>query len=363
MHFKRDFPFFRKFRRGHSRKLKNCIHARHSFRTILQKEQARANRFGHNFTLLAVDLGNRVRDDLLVCSVIQILTKRIRLIDEVGWLNKANIGVLLPNTNREGAQIFIDEIQKIMDQEHFVPHKIKICHYSIKSPLIEENNEDNKQNKKNCNFFVFKNIPIWKNVLDLAGSILGVFLLSPLMIFIGIAIKINSKGPILFKQIRIGYGEKPFRILKFRTMEDNANDSIHKEYLFNLIQDKADKNDNNRYKLKDDPRVTSVGRILRKWSLDEMPQLFNVLAGDMSLVGPRPEPFYAKSAYRHWYHTRTMITKPGVTGLWQVEARSQVKFEEMVRLDIRYCQSMSLIHDLKLLFRTFRAVLSRNGAY
>jgi len=130
-----------------------------------------------------------------------------------------------------------------------------------------------------------------------------------------------------------------------------------------FIKGKAQKNGDGAFKIKDDPRVTLFGRFLRKWSLDELPQFFNVLKGDMSLVGPRPEPYYAITNYPYWYHRRTMDVKPGITGLWQVTGRSRITYEEMVRMDIRYFQTLSLWNDLKIIFRTFVAVITHSGAY
>lgn len=205
--------------------------------------------------------------------------------------------------------------------------------------------------------------PVWKRILDIAGSVAAIFLTAPIMLLIALAVKLNSAGPVFYSQVRIGYRGKPFRMYKFRSMAANGNDALHANYLKDFMNGTAKKNDDGAFKLKDDPRVTPVGKFIRKWSLDELPQLFNILKGEMSLVGPRPDPWYAGAEYAPWHHLRTRLTKPGLTGLWQVEGRCLVSFAEMVRMDIRYSQSFSLIKDLKLIFRTFKAVIKQSGAY
>jgi lipopolysaccharide/colanic/teichoic acid biosynthesis glycosyltransferase len=192
-------------------------------------------------------------------------------------------------------------------------------------------------------------------------------LLSPLFIAIAVVIKLMSKGPVFFKQVRVGqYGVK-FTFLKFRSMYSQSNPKIHQDFVRRLISGKEDCTvpDNNRgvYKIQNDPRVTLVGRFLRKTSLDELPQFFNVLKGEMSLVGPRPPIPYEVDAYEIWHRRRFLGVKPGITGLWQVEGRSRIKFDEMVRLDLRYALTWSPWLDIKILLRTPHAVLRGNGAY
>ena len=185
---------------------------------------------------------------------------------------------------------------------------------------------------------------------------------------IAAAVKLTSKGPILFRQQRVGqYGQK-FTFLKFRSMHAANNSAIHQEYVKRLIagapgseQDSSD--GQGVYKLKDDPRITKVGRFLRKSSLDEIPQFLNVLAGQMSLVGPRPPIPYEVEVYEIWHKRRLLAVKPGITGLWQVTGRSRTTFDEMVRLDLRYVKSWSLWLDIKILWHTPRAVLTGSGAH
>jgi lipopolysaccharide/colanic/teichoic acid biosynthesis glycosyltransferase len=208
-----------------------------------------------------------------------------------------------------------------------------------------------------------RKFPLWKRILDIIGSLSGIILTAPIMILIALAIKLSSSGPVIYSQVRIGYRGKPFLMHKFRSMISGCSETMHIQYVKEFMIGKAQKNSDGIFKLKDDPRVTTVGSFIRKWSLDELPQFFNVLKGEMSLVGPRPDPDYAANDYAHWHYLRTMTTKPGITGLWQVEGRCQVDFEDMIRMDIRYGRSISLITDMKLILRTFKAVLSQAGAY
>jgi lipopolysaccharide/colanic/teichoic acid biosynthesis glycosyltransferase len=206
--------------------------------------------------------------------------------------------------------------------------------------------------------------------MDVLGSLVALLLFSPFLVAIAIAIKLTSKGPVLFSQDRIGkYGHK-FKFLKFRSMYAANNSSIHQEYMKRLI---AGGNGNGSkpasvqtetvYKLTHDPRITPVGKILRRTSLDEFPQFLNVLKGEMSLVGPRPPIPYEVACYDIWHKQRLLSVKPGITGLWQVNGRSRVRFDDMVRLDLKYARSWSLWLDIKILLRTPRAMFSGDGAY
>jgi len=205
-----------------------------------------------------------------------------------------------------------------------------------------------------------------KRTMDIVGSACALILLAPVFLLIALAIKLTSKGPVLFKQGRVGQGGSSFTFLKFRTMYEGSDSKIHQEYVTNLIQGKEDAGQAERngvYKITRDPRVTPVGQFLRRASLDELPQFFNVLKGEMSLVGPRPPIPYELKEYDIWHLRRVLEVKPGITGLWQVNGRSQVGFDEMVRLDLRYAEGWSLSGDLLILLKTPRAVLSCVGAY
>ncbi len=205
-----------------------------------------------------------------------------------------------------------------------------------------------------------------KRLIDIIGSSSVLLLSLPLLMVIGIAIKSTSRGPVFFRQVRLGQYGRRFTFLKFRSMYANCDHAIHRDYVTQFI---AGANgcanplgSQAQYKLATDPRITPLGHFLRKTSLDEFPQLFNVITGDMSLVGPRPPIPYETASYNTWHRSRVLAAKPGITGLWQVKGRSRVKFDEMVRLDLRYARSWSLWLDVKILLQTPLAVFTGNGA-
>jgi lipopolysaccharide/colanic/teichoic acid biosynthesis glycosyltransferase len=220
----------------------------------------------------------------------------------------------------------------------------------------------------------------YKRLFDISIILLAIIPLTPVLIFIAILIMLDSPGPPIFKQERVGskhkngcgslcWKQRQFNMYKFRTMEPNADQTIHYEFIkayiagdhARLSEIQAARKVKTKYKLVNDPRITRMGHFLRRTSLDELPQVWNVLRGDMSLVGPRPPIPYEVDLYQHWHHQRLM-TVPGITGLWQVEGRSSTTFEEMVALDLKYIQQQSLLFDLKILFETLPRVLSRRGA-
>jgi exopolysaccharide biosynthesis polyprenyl glycosylphosphotransferase len=207
-----------------------------------------------------------------------------------------------------------------------------------------------------------------KRIIDIAGSGALLLLSSPFLLAIAIIIKLTSKGPVVFRQERIGQFGERFKCLKFRTMYANNDPKIHQEFVQKFIagqKDAKNAGESNApvFKITNDPRVTPIGRFLRKTSLDEFPQFWNVLKGEMSLVGPRPPVPYEFQVYDTWHRRRVLEVKPGVTGLWQVSGRSRTSFDDMVRLDVRYSQSWSIGLDIKILLATPRAVLGGEGAY
>ena len=213
-----------------------------------------------------------------------------------------------------------------------------------------------------------KPLLVLKRIIDIVGAGILTLLCLPLFVIIAMVVKCTSKGPILFKQARVGQYGQTFTFLKFRSMIVGNDHSVHKEYVTKLIAEGAavdgvNGNGQNVYKLTNDRRITPIGKFLRRTSLDELPQLFNVLWGDMSLVGPRPPIPYELAAYQVWHRRRVLEVKPGITGLWQVTGRSRVKFDEMVRLDLRYATTWSPWLDLKIMALTPLAVIRGSGAY
>jgi len=205
---------------------------------------------------------------------------------------------------------------------------------------------------------------VLKRTFDLLVSALAILLFLPLWLLIALLIKIDSKGPVFYTQERVGMDGRLFLLYKFRTMMAGADSQLHREYQKAFIAGRAEANlgDDSKptYKLLTDPRITRIGKFLRRTSLDEVPQLFNVLSGDMSVVGPRPPIPYEVEAYELW-HRKRLDMKPGVTGLWQVSGRNRLPFEEMVRLDLFYIENWSLLLDLKIILRTGFVMLGGQG--
>ena len=202
-----------------------------------------------------------------------------------------------------------------------------------------------------------------KRLVDVVLSALALIVLSPLFLLIALVVKISSKGPVLFRQQRVGQFGKQFTFLKFRSMREANQSMIHERYVKDLITGRLPTPNDGVFKIQNDPRITAVGQFLRKTSLDEIPQFWNVLVGDMSLVGPRPPLPYEVAVYDIWHRRRLLEAKPGITGLWQVTGRSRTCFDDMVRLDLHYMQCSCLWLDLKILLQTPRAVVAGDGAY
>jgi lipopolysaccharide/colanic/teichoic acid biosynthesis glycosyltransferase len=200
-----------------------------------------------------------------------------------------------------------------------------------------------------------------RRCLDLVVASTLLLLLLPLMIGIGVAVRLDSRGPALFRQRRVGHHEGEFTVYKFRSMRLDADEERHRQYVSALIgSGPAETGGEDLFKLAVDDRITPIGRRIRSWSIDELPQLFNVVLGDMSLIGPRPAIPYEVESYPAWYAKRFAV-KPGLTGLWQVSGRNQRTYEEMVSLDIDYAENRSFLGDLAILARTPKAVFGRKG--
>ncbi len=201
--------------------------------------------------------------------------------------------------------------------------------------------------------------PVAKRLLDIVVAILMLVVFAPIMAIVAVAIKLDSAGPVIFKQTRIGKNHRPFTFYKFRSMYYKADSAVHQQFVKNLISNGS--STDAAYKLTGDKRITRVGAFIRKTSIDELPQIFNVLIGNMSMVGPRPPIPYEVAEYKTWHHRRLSVA-PGVTGLWQVQGRSLVAFDDMVKMDIAYVEQRSLVLDITLLAQTVPAVLSGRGA-
>lgn len=198
--------------------------------------------------------------------------------------------------------------------------------------------------------------PIWKRGLDILGAGAGLIVLAPVFAAAAVCIKVVSPGPLFFRQQRAGYGSEPFWCWKFRTMRVDADASVHQQHVRSIIESGDEEKPTAKLDLQHDPRIIPFGLFLRQSCIDELPQLFNVLRGNMSLVGPRPEPLYAAQHYLPW-HTQRLDVLPGMTGLWQVSGKNSTTFKEMIRLDIFYAKHQSLWFDLKILLLTIPTIL------
>jgi lipopolysaccharide/colanic/teichoic acid biosynthesis glycosyltransferase len=199
--------------------------------------------------------------------------------------------------------------------------------------------------------------PGYQRPLDVVTALFALFITSPLWIVIALLVKLTSRGPVLFKQERIGLSGRPFTVFKFRTMEEGADPSIHQQYFKQYLEGQpAEGQDKTIFKLRRDPRITPVGGFLRRLGLDELPQLINVLSGSMAMVGPRPPLQYEVDHYSpdHW---RRLDVKPGITGLWQVQGRDKVAFDSMMELDLQYVERQSLRLDLKIMTLTLPSLI------
>jgi len=392
------------------------MNRKRSFQSILTPEQmniaihresARADRNTGEFALVLFRVRSRERGALSTARLAKTVLNRVRATDDVGWYDDDHLGVLLPDTAATGAWRFADQICALASRKAPRPLLSVYCyptkwfgddetHDSLTIPRsgvgalaaahgngngigngngnggVEENHyavrnlipyflngmntaiEQPPNAVHRLETLLVRPLPLWKRSIDVLGALCGMVLLSPVMLTAAAAIKLTSRGPIVFKQQRAGLGGKPFTIYKFRTMIPDA-EARKKELRTRNEQDGP------AFKIKNDPRVTSIGRLLRKTSIDELPQLLNVLRGDMTLVGPRPLPVNESDACEGWQRRRLDVT-PGLTCIWQVKGRSKVSFAEWVRMDVAYIRRRTLFNDLRILAQTIPAVLLRRGA-
>ncbi len=220
-----------------------------------------------------------------------------------------------------------------------------------------ENKIESKNIRANKNYLVVK------RVFDIFAALALLVIFGPLMIIVALAIKLFSPGPILYRQTRIGKNGKPFEMLKFRSMRLENVPDLHREYVRKLILENSAPQDLGKktLKLESDPRITGLGKYLRRFSIDELPQFINVLRGEMSIVGPRPSLPYEFELFKDW-HKKRVLVPPGITGLWQVTARNKVRFDDQVRIDLKYIQNMNLLLDLQIILMTpFEMINSKGG--
>ncbi len=346
------------------------------FKERLYFERIRIERSKRPLLMMLLDIQNIAGGDEkknAVNGIEGVLSSCSRGTDICGWFQHDTvIGILFIEANGVDENFIkiriLENLCKVLDIEHIrkIKESFHVLHGNSEGPEID----------KSANLLFYANeiaLPqqklyrlILKRVIDISCSITAILAFLPIFCTIPILIKLFSRGPVLFKQERVGLDGKRFTILKFRTMKVDNNTEIHKRFVKNHIQGGRPQTDGGNkvtYKIENDARVIPIGRFLRKTSLDEFPQFFNVLKGDMSLVGPRPPIPYELENYDIWHKRRLFQVRPGITGLWQVKGRSACTFDEMVRLDLQYIKGLSNRSDLKIMIQTPWVVFSGKGAH
>lgn len=381
------------------------IYSVKQFRTILESERHRADRNQHVFSLLVFDVGRSDENQIRIRYLVRVLRERIRLTDRAGWLDNRRVGVVLPYTSAAGACQLADYICQEMagkfappeytvytypsiynsesnghsDQLNFadlspewnttMPENFSMSAKYAGSPNNDFASQQSRADTiRNCHevapsleLLFAQRLPLWKRSMDILGALLGLIMLSPLLLLLCLIIKIASPGPLIFKQERIRCLGRIFSMWKFRTMDVNTDVSVHKQHVAALIKSVKSGNPGLKspmVKLENNPQIIPIGKCIRKMCLDEIPQLINVLRGEMSLVGPRPPLSYEVEEYPQWCYGR-FNSVPGMTGLWQVSGKNRLTFDEMVRLDIRYSREESLWLDTKIILKTPSVIISQ----
>ena len=352
-----------------------------AFIHMLCLERKRAERSRKPFLLLLLDSGtllNGLHKKRLFSKLVAALSTSMRETDIRGWYEENSIlGVIyseIAGDKRTACDAILSKVvaalRKRLEPRQF--EEIRLTCEVFPQDWDQEKPWRASDSRVYPDLFKDSNQKkasrLIKRTLDVLGSLLALILLFPLFLAIALIIKLTSKGPVLFRQERVGQFGARFTFMKFRSMHTVNCDQIHKEYVKRLIAGQVEGSKYQRsekpvFKITEDPRVTWVGKILRRTSLDELPQFFNVLLGEMSLVGPRPPVPYEVESYDVWHRRRVLEAKPGITGLWQVNGRSQTSFDDMVRLDLQYVRRCSLWLDIKILLQTPAAVFSGKGAY
>ena len=351
------------------------------FRKMLSRERKRSERSRKHLVLMLID-GKGIKSkktDALLEQIAVVLGASVRETDLAGWFETGAVfGVIFTEFGDCEVSTAVKIIESKMTaelQRAFRASQLSNFQVSFYAfPDGWDGNGHSKpvdaalypdlfevEKKKKLSLLV-------KRVMDVLGASAALVLLSPVFLLLAVLVKLTSKGPVFFRQQRVGRYGLHFQFLKFRSMYVSTDAAIHKEYVKKFISGKATPAGSNHeakvtYKITNDPRVTWIGKFMRRTSLDEIPQFWNVLEGQMSLVGPRPPIPYEIETYDIWHRRRLLESRPGITGLWQVHGRSKTTFDEMVRLDLQYSRMWSPMLDVKILLQTPRAVFSGDGAY
>jgi lipopolysaccharide/colanic/teichoic acid biosynthesis glycosyltransferase len=339
------------------------------FQAQLRREKRRSERSNAPLSIATFRVESADRDGIDNADrLLHLLSNSKRETDILGCLDHDLVAIILPETGGQGLQHFI---QKVADQVRDVCAAIGSATYPDE---LFEALAAGRPNARELEPLFLDRAPgavgrrnLFKRCVDVTGAMTAILVFSPVMLVTALAIATTSRGPIIYRQVRLGQRGSPFVFYKFRSMHCSVDDTIHRAHVTKLIEGEpsgggAASPSNAWAKIQDDPRVTRIGRFIRKTKIDELPQLVNVLKGDLSLVGPRPPLPYEVEKYRSWHLRRILDTKPGITGLWQVEGGGQTTFEDMVRLDLRYIHRCSFMLDIRILLKTFTVVVRRGSA-
>jgi lipopolysaccharide/colanic/teichoic acid biosynthesis glycosyltransferase len=345
------------------------------FREVVIKERKRADRSNRPVALLLVAVNDRMaaKSAAIWLPVIEALTEFSCETDVLGWFESHTVLGLILSENRafDGDANALDRrvrraLAGRLDPRTPVRFSIRLHVHPQPRRVQEEGGWPVRDfpmvHSRQDRGTIYEVI---KRGLDIIGSLSLLVVLSPLFLLIAALVKAGSRGPVFFRQVRVGRLMQPFTILKFRTMYCNVDTAVHQAFVTQFINGSCQPEDAARpklFKLTNDTRISPIGHFLRKTSLDELPQFWNVLRGEMSLVGPRPPLPYELEQYKPWHCRRVLEAKPGITGLWQVSGRSRTTFDDMVRLDLRYAKTCSFWTDLKILLATPGAVIAGKGA-
>lgn len=325
------------------------------FLRALAREAGRSQRTGEPFSVVRLT-GRRASDEDFAL-VSKFCADRLRITDEAGWIDARTIGILLPSASLFEARTVARHVFAALGEAASRFDCTIYCDGDDQEmPSTEEHADADAwvgSHASLTELFLIP-MPFLKRAVDLVGATLIGLLALPFLLVSALAIRVESRGPVIFKQTRVGHGGKHFTLFKLRTMVQDAEDQ-----LADLQQD--NERDGPAFKIPNDPRITRVGKLLRKTCLDELPQLWNVLKGDMTLVGPRPPMPHEVAEYEAWHHSR-LLCKGGLTCLWQVHGKpNNVSFQDWVRMDIRYQSQATPLRDLRLIAQTAWVVLSSRG--
>ncbi len=333
------------------------------FQAALARERSRSDRTLLGFSLLTLQLAPRnASANTSIRALAQMLEQRVRATDTAGWCGERQVGIILPDTPVAGAWKLADDLRGPLSELELAV-QFHVYEYPSRdgdeNEALEENREresaDSDHPRQPLETLFAKKLSPGKRLIDIGVSSVAILAVLPVILLAALAVKLTSPGPIFFAQQRDGLAGRRFWIYKFRTMVVNA-EGIKAQLRAMSEQDGP------AFKLKNDPRVTSMGRLLRRSCIDELPQLWNVLRGDMSLVGPRPLPCDESSRCEPWQRRRLEVT-PGLTCIWQVYGGTKVTFMEWMRMDLRYIRSRSMWNDVRLMILTVPSVIRRDGVY